>query len=107
MKRDINYCENCGDNPATQQRPDDPNAYCDTCVGRMSMEDSGVVFYAMQTVLHALDMIRHYVPPADVRRLVDDALTAALEGECAAETFDVPSYEIDSGFRPVKQATAA
>jgi hypothetical protein len=101
MKRDINYCECCGDNPATQQRPDDPNVYCDACVATMTREDSGVVFYAMQTIIYALDAIRRYVPAADVRRLVDEALGDVERNDSRTDFYDVSAYELDAGFRPL------
>lgn len=101
------FCAMC-DRPATQQQPDDLNAYCDMCVERMMMEDRGVVYCAMQVVTHALATVRDLVAPEDLKRLVEDSLHGVLHepGHCAVNTYDVCAFSLTPRFQPITKVGA-
>jgi hypothetical protein len=69
MKRDdIDYCESCGEPPATQKDPEDPNAYCDTCVAKMNDQDYGVAFYAIRVMTDAMASLHAHRCATTLRR---------------------------------------
>jgi hypothetical protein len=107
MKRDLDFCEGCGDRPATQQRPGgrEPNVYCDVCAARRTAEDGGVVYAAVQMMTYAMGPLHeHVVDPAETRRIVDCVLGDVLDGQVDLGTQDVGAFKLRESFRPIQQA---
>jgi hypothetical protein len=111
MKRDdIEFCALCGDRQATHSDGSDPHPlpYCDVCVQRMLAEDSGVAFHAVTVIGHSVGVLFEQLrDPAEVRRVVADALDQVLSEAPGNYHVDVPRYEVARRFRPLEPRVPA
>jgi hypothetical protein len=109
MKRDdIDYCESCGERRATQKDPEDPNAYCDACVAKITDQDYGVAFYAIRVMTDAMGSLHAQLrDDAETRRVVDGVLGDVLSGEYEGNhNIDVAAFKMTSRFQPLEAVTA-
>jgi hypothetical protein len=91
MKReDNNYCE-----------------YCDVCAGRMTAEDGGVAFAAIQMMTWATGTLHDQVTdPAETRRIINRVLDDVLAGNDYRHP-DVSAFTMAPRFQPVAGTVTA
>jgi hypothetical protein len=109
MKRNVEFCEACGDRPASHRSTQsDSNVYCTPCMARLVAQDEGIVHNAVQFLGYALSTINHYVRDgAEVSRIVEQVLRDVLDdrNEVGDLSFaDVPAHRVVPQFEQLDQA---